>query len=82
MKQSHIDCQNSRCQICLGDSYKLEARLIEQTNTGRKFDLLGRYHKWLSDNKIPNETEWGWFSQDTFKEENINNFCECFNQQI
>lgn len=75
MEQRHKSCQDTKCKICLADALLLEYRLKEQTGTGNKYDLLGKYHKWLGDNGMATETEFGWPSEETYKEENINSFC-------
>jgi len=48
--------------------------LEEQTNTGNKVDHLGKYHKWLTDNGIKAETEYGWPTSKTFDDENIQKY--------
>lgn len=74
MKLHHINCQDSKCNVCLKDADKLEKYLDEQTGTENKIDHLGKYHKWLSDNGINPETEWGWFTVEAFDDENIHKY--------
>ena len=74
MKQQHINCQDIKCSICLSDAEKLEKYLDRQTGTENRVDHLGKYHKWLNDNGINPETEFGWFSSDAFNDENIQNY--------
>ena len=82
MKVRHINCQDTKCPVCLNDAVKLEKLLQEKTGTGNKYDLLGKYHKWLADNGIPNETEWGWPSVETYDDDNIERFCEGFKKEV
>lgn len=81
MKQRHINCKNSRCRICLEDAEILEQKLTDLTSTGNRFDLLGHYHKWLSNKGINPETEFGWFTEKVFDDENIEEFCKEFKQK-
>ena len=78
MKLHHINCQDSRCSVCFNDSLKLEKYLQEKTKTGNKIDHLGKYHKWLSDNNINPETEWGWFTIESFDDKNIQNYIDWY----
>lgn len=69
-KQTHVNCQDSRCKVCLDDSDRLSLyfdRITGLTN----IDHLSHYHKWLGDNGINPETEWGWWTEDVFKPENL-----------
>ena len=70
----HINCQNPKCSVCLLDADKLGKYLDEQTGTGNRVDHLGTYHKWLMDNGIKPETEFGWFTSDAFDDKNIQNY--------
>lgn len=74
MKMHHINCQNPKCSVCFNDAMRLEKYLDEQTDTENRIDHLGKYHKWLSDNGINPETEFGWFTSDAFDDENIQNY--------
>jgi len=72
-KLTHPYCTNDRCLVCLDDHLSLGKYLDKQT--GRNdLDHLGKYHKWLSDNGIPNETEYGWAHPDAFLIENIRSY--------
>ena len=70
MQQTHIECKDSRCRICLSDSFKLEEELISLTGID-SIDHLGKFHKWLHDQGINPETEYGWGSAAYFDDENI-----------
>ena len=74
MKQQHINCQNPKCTTCFTDAMVLEKYLQKQCGTKNRIDHLGKYHKWLNDNGINPETEFGWFSFDAFDDENIQNY--------
>ena len=74
MELHHKNCQDTECSICFSDAIKLEKYLCKQTGTGNRVDHLGKYHKWLADNGINPETEFGWFTSDTFDDENIQNY--------
>src|SRR3990167_2068802 len=78
MEMMHHNCRDSYCLFCMRDCQKLEEQLKVVTGTGNLYDLLGRYHKWLSSNGIPAETEWGWFSPESFDDTNIERFCTKF----
>jgi len=81
MKLRHPNCQNTDCPICFRDHHELEKVLQEKTEKGKQYDLLGIYHKWLTDNDIPAETEWGWASTQAFEDANIDRFCEWFKKE-
>lgn len=74
MELHHINCQDTKCPICFSDSMKLEKYLEKRTGTKNRVDHLGTYHKWLKDNGINPETEWGWFTSDAFDDENSQNY--------
>ena len=82
MKISHKNCQDTKCPVCFADAMRLERLLSEKTGTGRKYDLLGKYHKWQEDNYISAETKWGWPSMETYADENIENFCKWFREEL
>ena len=77
MKLTHINCKDTNCPICFQDAQKLEDYLTEKTGND-KVDHLGKYHKWLSDNGINPETEWGWFTLETFDDKNIEGYIKDF----
>jgi len=73
--QRHINCDNTRCYVCLEDTCTLETELAERTCLEKKYcDHLGKYRTWLDHNNIPAETEHGWFTEEVFYEENISNY--------
>ncbi len=73
--QRHTNCDKDRCSICLEDCEVLETELAERTGLEKKYcDHLGEYRTWLDRNNIPAETEHGWFTEEVFDEENINNY--------
>ena len=74
MMMQHINCQNPKCHTCFLDAKKLERYLEKQTNKGHRVDHLGKYHKWLNDNGINPETEFGWFTSEVFDDENIQKY--------
>lgn len=74
MIQHHINCQDTNCSICFSDANKLGKYLDEQTDTKNRVDHLGKYHKWLYDNGINPETEFGWPTSATFDDKNIQNY--------
>ena len=80
MKQSHPNCQDPACSLCFREMYLLERYLEKATGDEHKTDHLGKYHKWLADNNIPNETEVGWASPETFLDENINAYIRWFKE--
>jgi len=80
MKLHHINCQDTRCPVCFSDASRLEDYLCEQTGTKNKIDHLGKYHKWLSDNGINPETEWGWFTIEAFDDKNIENYIKWYKE--
>ena len=80
MKLSHINCKDTECQTCMEESMDLQRVLVFKTENN-KDDHLGEYHKWLGDNGIPNETEWGWFEKEAFDDENINAYIEWFGRK-
>jgi len=64
----------------MDDAMKLLTRLEEQTGEDI-VDHLGKYYLWLSRHGIEPETEWGWFTKEVFEEENINAYCNDFNNR-
>jgi hypothetical protein len=80
-KQRHFKCEDDRCKICLEDSFKLADFLDEKTGT-MKIDHLGKYRSFLDNRGIPAETEWGWFTEDVFKKENIDAYIKDQTEEI
>ena len=78
VKLTHPNCQMSRCQFCLADHERLGHLLDELCHTSNKVDHLGKYHKWLSDNGIEPETEWGWATPEAFEDKNITAYVEWY----
>lgn len=68
--QRHKNCENKYCNTCYEDSTLLTEYLEKKTDN-YSLDLLGRYHMWLTNRGIKAETEFGWFSEEAFKPENI-----------
>ena len=71
----HAGCENTKCRICFGNNDSLDDALVAATNR-RDLDLLGRYHRWLSDNEITPETEHGWWSEEAFNPDNVLAFAD------
>ena len=69
MVARHAECQDTHCSVCLEDALALGDEL--RRRIGGNCDLLGAYHGWLAANGIPNETEWGWVSPESYDENNI-----------
>ena len=67
----HPNCKISRCPVCFEDHENLSHLLNDLCSTQNKVDHLGKYHKWLGDNGINPETEWGWATPATFETVNI-----------
>jgi len=74
-KQRHFNCEDDRCKICLEDCFKLADFLDEKTGIN-KIDHLGKYRSFLDNRNIPAETEWGWFTENVFRKENIDAYIE------
>ena len=66
MKQSHPNCTNHRCQVCLEEHLALGRRLDELTGESNRVDHLGRFHLWLKKNGHDPETEHGWGTEAAF----------------
>jgi len=77
---NHLLCKNKNCSICLNDHEQLGRYLDIRCNTKNRVDHLGKYHKWLSDNGIKPETEWGWFVPEAFDDSNIENYIKWFKE--
>lgn len=70
-KLTHKNCRDVHCTLCMEEHLELGYELERCTGIDT-VDHLGRFHKWLGDNGIEPETEWGWGSDAYFDEENIN----------
>jgi len=66
----HIDCRNPDCAVCLEDHFAL-GRELDRLTGNDKIDHLGKMHKWMSDNGMKPETEWGWATVETFWDSTI-----------
>lgn len=77
MEHKHINCKDTKCQICFDDATNLETFLTEKTGND-KVDHMGKYHKWLTDNGITAETEYGWPSEETYSDDNIERYVRWF----
>lgn len=78
---THPNCRNIDCGVCFKDHTKLQKKLEELTGDNKAYDHLGKYHKWLSDNGINPETEWGWATPESFEEENILAYVKWFKKE-
>jgi hypothetical protein len=58
----------------MSDSMKLLQVLDDKTGDD-SVDHLGKYHLWLTRHGIKPETEWGWFTEESFDDTNINAYC-------
>ena len=70
MKLTHRNCQDAKCSLCLKEHLLLGDELDKRTGIEGE-DHLGKFHKWLTDQGITAETEWGWGSDAYFDEKNI-----------
>jgi len=77
---NHPFCKNKKCLICLNDHEHLGKYLDIRCNTKNKVDHLGKYLKWLSDNGISPETDWGWMVPEAFDNNNIENYIKWFKE--
>jgi len=66
----HIDCRDPDCAVCLEDHLALGNELARLTGS-EKEDHLGKIHKWMRDNGMNPETEWGWATAETFWDSTI-----------
>ncbi len=71
MNLTHKNCNDDRCALCFKEHTDLGYELEMRTGINT-VDHLGKYHKWLSDHGIEPETEWGWATDASFDEDNIN----------
>jgi hypothetical protein len=70
----HINCEDVDCRTCLADHLALGEELARLTNNQRE-DHLGRYEMFLRKIlKIETQTEWGWATQESFDEKNIEQY--------
>jgi hypothetical protein len=76
----HDGCEDTECEICWKAHNFLDECLDVLTiEEGNDVDLLGRYHKWLSNNGKTPETAGGWWSEHALDSDNVIEFCEAFN---
>lgn len=69
----HSFCQDSQCRTCLKDHLDLGDELGERSGITR-VDHLGQYKRWFGDQKIEDETEWGWGMPFIFDESYITRY--------
>ena len=74
----HINCQDSKCHICLRDHLDLAELLDNLCNTDNRIDHLGKLHLWMSKNGYVTETEWGWATPETFEKDNIEAYVNAY----
>jgi len=79
-KARHVNCQNCKCRICLEDGCDSLGGFLDKETGNDKIDHLGRYHKFLSDNNINPETEYGWWTEAVFKKENLDAYIKYFKE--
>ena len=77
MKLTHKNCKNQDCQVCMKDSMEL-MHILDYKTGDDTVDHLGKYHSYLSKHGIEPETEWGWFTEESFDDDNINAYCNNF----
>ena len=71
----HKNCKESTCSFCFSDSNILASFLEVKTGISRE-DHLGAYHSFLKREYINPETEWGWWSEEVFKKENLDRYIQ------
>ena len=70
MNLTHKNCKDDRCALCFKEHTELGRELDRRTGID-VVDHLGKFHKWLTDQGINPETEYGWGSAAYFDDENI-----------
>jgi len=67
MIQTHINCENVRCQICMNDHMSVGRRL-EKLTGDKQHDHMGRFHSWLTKHGYEPETDHGWGTEHYFND--------------
>jgi hypothetical protein len=70
----HEGCADQRCRICLEHGDALLGELLRLTQDDSHSDLLGLYHNWLGQQRIPAETDGGWWSREAMSDANVLRF--------
>jgi len=78
MKQTHKNCQDPKCKVCLEDHLAVGTRLDELCGDTGKHDHMGRFHSWLTKQGLSPETEHGWGTAAFFDDDNIAKYAEEF----
>jgi hypothetical protein len=73
MKQSHKNCQDTHCKLCLEEHLALGGAL-ERLTGDDKSDHLGKFHRWLGNKGIEPETEYGWGTEAYFDNDLIREY--------
>ena len=71
----HPDCEVAPCETCLRDHLALADYLYQETGADRRHhDIGGEYVTWLERNSIPAQTEHGWGTSESFREDVVARF--------
>ena len=68
----HEGCSDNRCRRCMDACDALEKVLVAAL--GNRYDWLGLYHSWLTQNGVNAESPGGWFSREALSDANVARF--------
>ena len=77
MKQTHINCEDVRCKICMSEHFAV-GEMLDKLTGDKRHDHMGKFHSWLKRNGYEPETDYGWGTESFFRDDLMEAYAEDF----